>query len=155
MQQDFADEIYRLADAPVPELLRIYLQLFGKPARSRNRQHLFRTIVWGVQARDSTGLSKEATRRARELMDPTDLRVSSATTVPGRSRKHASNLTPGTVITRQYKGKLFEVRVLEDGFELDGQRFRSLSAVAKCVTGAHWNGKLFFRVQSASKRGRP
>ena len=51
---------------------------------------------------------------------------------------------PGTVLTREYKGREVRVRVLEKGFEYEGQPYRSLSAVAKAITGSHWNGRLFF-----------
>ena len=51
---------------------------------------------------------------------------------------------PGDVLSRRYKGRDVTVRVLESGFEFEGRRFRSLTAVAKAVTGAHWNGLLFF-----------
>ena len=53
---------------------------------------------------------------------------------------------PGTIITRNYKGRQLQVQVLRDGFEFDGQVYRSLSAVAKAITGSHSNGYLFFRV---------
>ena len=56
----------------------------------------------------------------------------------------------GTTITKSYKGKKINVRVLESGFEYDGQQFRSLSALAKNVTGSVWNGFLFFGL---TKRG--
>ena len=51
---------------------------------------------------------------------------------------------PGAVITREYKGREVRVTVLEEGFEHEGTVHRSLSAVAKAVTGAHWNGFHFF-----------
>ena len=51
---------------------------------------------------------------------------------------------PGTVLTRKYRGRQVEAKVLPDGFEYEGQVYRSLSAVAKAVTGSHWNGHLFF-----------
>lgn len=51
---------------------------------------------------------------------------------------------PGDVLSRCYKGRAITVHVLESGFEYEGHRFRSLSAIAKAVTGAHWNGLLFF-----------
>ena len=51
---------------------------------------------------------------------------------------------PGTVLTRKYRGRLIEVTVLPKGFEWEGEVYRSLSAVAKAVTGSHWNGFLFF-----------
>ncbi len=53
---------------------------------------------------------------------------------------------PGDILSRVYKGRQITVRVLESGFEYEGRRFRSLSAIAKAVTGAHWNGLLFFGI---------
>jgi hypothetical protein len=53
---------------------------------------------------------------------------------------------PGAVIARRYKGQDIEVRVLPDGFEFEGEVYRTLSAVAKKVTGTHWNGYHFFRL---------
>jgi hypothetical protein len=53
---------------------------------------------------------------------------------------------PGDVLSRCYKGRAITVRVLDSGFEYEGRRFRSLSAIAKAVTGAHWNGLLFFGI---------
>ena len=50
----------------------------------------------------------------------------------------------GTVLTRTYRGRRVEVRLLTSGFAYGGQTYRSLSAVAKAVTGSHWNGLLFF-----------
>jgi hypothetical protein len=54
--------------------------------------------------------------------------------------------TPGDVLSRVYKGRAITVRVLASGFEYEGRRYRSLSAIAKTVTGAHWNGLLFFGI---------
>ena len=53
---------------------------------------------------------------------------------------------PGSILTRPYKGILLQVRVLEQGFEYEGTIYRSLSAVAKAITGQHCNGFLFFRL---------
>jgi len=52
----------------------------------------------------------------------------------------------GDLLSRSYKGRAITVRVLESGFEYEGRRFRSLSAIARAVTGAHWNGLLFFGI---------
>ena len=48
------------------------------------------------------------------------------------------------MLTRKYRGRLVETKVLPYGFEYEGQVYTSLSAVAKAVTGSHWNGHLFF-----------
>jgi hypothetical protein len=50
------------------------------------------------------------------------------------------------VITKEYKGTNYEVKVLEKGFEYKGKIYKTLSAIAKEVTGAHWNGYLFFNL---------
>ena len=57
----------------------------------------------------------------------------------------------GSWITRQYQGREIAVRVLDDGFEFEGDRYRSLSAIAKRVTGSHWNGFLFFGITRQEK----
>ena len=51
---------------------------------------------------------------------------------------------PGAVLTRTYKGERVSVTVLDNGFEYDGDVYRSLTAVARAVTGSHWNGYHFF-----------
>jgi hypothetical protein len=52
---------------------------------------------------------------------------------------------PGTILTRWYKGQTLKVQVLRHGFEYDSQVYKSLSAVAKAITGSHTSGFLFFR----------
>ena len=53
---------------------------------------------------------------------------------------------PGNHVERQYKGRMIRVVVLQEGFEFEGRRYRSLSAIAKEVSGSHCNGFLFFRL---------
>ena len=59
---------------------------------------------------------------------------------------------PGSLLRRTYQGRSILVRVLEDAYEHEGRRFRSLSAIAQAVTGAHWNGRLFFGLCSVARR---
>jgi hypothetical protein len=51
---------------------------------------------------------------------------------------------PGTILSRDYKGRRISVEVRENGFDYDGKLYRSLSAVAQAVTGTKWNGFLFW-----------
>ena len=101
-------------------------------------------------------LSNDAQGRLRELMESLDpLGKLAARARSGRSiaparrkaqpaRRDIRLPKPGDVLSRCYKGRAITVRVLESGFEYEGRRFRSLTAIAKAVTGAHWNGLLFF-----------
>ena len=53
---------------------------------------------------------------------------------------------PGTLLAREFQGRDIVVKVLDNGFEFDGRRYKSLSAIAKEVTGSKWNGFLFFGI---------
>jgi hypothetical protein len=61
---------------------------------------------------------------------------------------------PGSVLIKEYKGRTIIVHVLDSGFEYDGKRFTSLSAIAKAITGTKWNGLLFFGLTKGSSRAR-
>jgi Protein of unknown function (DUF2924) len=73
------------------------------------------------------------------------------------SRKVASALDPrlpppGTYLEREYKSRRVIVKILVDGFEFDGQIYRSLSAIASEVTGTKWNGFVFFNLTCAEQK---
>ena len=103
-------------------------------------------------------LSNDAQDRLRKLiesLDPLGRLVararSGSSKVPARSERQTARRDlrlpkEGDLLSRSYKGRAITVRVLESGFEYEGRRFRSLSAIAKNVTGAHWNGLLFFGI---------
>ena len=113
---------------------------------------------WQETVNKARGMLR-ALERARELADETLLKIRNPApfgppTAGGRTfrqRIHAPGdpriPAPGTVITRDYKGRKLLVGVLDNGFEFEGSIYRSLSAVAKAATGAHWNGMLFFGLE--------
>jgi len=70
----------------------------------------------------------------------------------GTSVRDARLPQPGTILTRRYKGARIEVEVLAQGFAYEGRPYRSLSAIAKEITGAHWNGFLFFGIAKGKRR---
>ena len=63
-------------------------------------------------------------------------------------------LAPGTVLTREWNGQHHRVMVLDDGFAWDGRSYRSLSEIAKTITGTKWNGFLFFGLTKEKTNGR-
>lgn len=147
-------QIDELGDMTAAELREEYREVFGEETRSRHRQFLLKRILWRLQANEEGGLSERARRRAAELADELDLRLlapvaRSAVTQPSPPRDSRLPM-PGTVLTREYQGRKIAVTVLDDGFEYAGQTYRSLTAVAKAVTGTHWGGFHFFGL----KRGR-
>lgn len=62
---------------------------------------------------------------------------------------------PGTILTREFQGKKVEVEVLDAGFRFDGDVWRSLSAIARKVSGTSWNGYLFFNLLSRAAKSAP
>jgi len=157
MKLNIKKELAALERMTVGELQQSYVEAFGEQARSRHKQYLIRRIAWRLQENAEGGLSERALRRAEELADIADARVTPPRTTSirkstGRAAQNRSDprLPPvGAAVTRQYKGCGITVTVLADGFEHDGERYRSLSAVAKTITGQHINGFRFFGLENA------
>ena len=149
-------QVDELTDMTIGELRDKYADVFGEPTRSRHKVFLRKRITWGLQARDEGGLSERARRRAEELARDTDLRLlapKSHTEVrPFKPTRDRRLPMPGTVITREYKGESIAVTVLDQGFEYRGEMYRSLSAVARAITGTRWNGMAFWGLTKKEKR---
>jgi len=135
-----------------------YAEVFGEQPHTKNKPWLIKRIAWRLQALAEGDLSERARRRAAELANDADLRLNppqpqdteslnGRTVTQSISATHDGRLPPpGTILTRRYRGKDMQVRVLAKGFEFEGQVYRSLSAVARAITGSHCNGFLFFRL---------
>jgi hypothetical protein len=152
-------EVAVLERTSTVELRKRFAQLCGYPTENRNRTWLIRRIAWRLQANAEGGLSERAHARAAELANDAELRATAphSRTVQQDAQESptvAQVATPsdrrlpiaGGVIVRDYKGRRLQVKVLQQGLEFEGQIFKSLSAVAKHITGNHCNGYLFFRL---------
>ena len=166
--QDIATQLAALDDMTTGELADLYRELHGQPCRTRHRAYLTRKNAWRIQANAEGDLSERARRRAAELAVDADVRVmapktmicppqtgASATVTRPAPKGPARPIDPripptGTALVREYKGRTIRAVVLEDGqgFECDGERFRTLSALTKKVTGSHMNGFRFFRLRA-------
>jgi hypothetical protein len=156
-QLDMRCEVARLEGMTVDELAGVYAEIVGEPARSRNKRYLIRRIAWRMQARAEGDLSERTRQRAAALADDAQVRVTpprgslvpepSATTSSLSAAPCDSRLpAPGNCLVRKYKGQTIRVLILPEGFEYAGERYRSLSAVAKVVSGSHVNGFRFFKL---------
>jgi hypothetical protein len=160
MMLNLKKELAALDRMTVGELQQRYVDVFGEAVRSRHKRYLIRRIAWRLQANAEGGLSERALRRAEELANVADVRVTppkggvtANPVVPARRsdvpNRPADPRLPrvGAAITRKYKGRTIAVTVLADGFEYEGERYASLTAVAKAITGSHMNGFRFFRLE--------
>ena len=157
MAMNVGKEVAAMRRMTVAELRGKYAEVTGEETRCRHKDYLVRRIAWRLQASAEGDLSERARRQATELARGADVRLTApkkkASPAPGRTKVAALCVSqddrlpmPGAVITREYKGEIIEVRVLPEGFEYEGEVYRTLSAIARAVTGTHWNGYHFFRL---------
>jgi Protein of unknown function (DUF2924) len=150
--------VEKLRGLSVAALQSKYRELLGEESKSSNKRFLFRRIAWQLQARAEGDLSERARRRAAAIAQDSDLRTRAprAFTNP-RPEATAGSTTgftgpqrdyrlpkPGTLLMRRFEGREVLVKVLDRGFEYQSRQYRSLSAIAREVTGTRWNGLLFF-----------
>jgi hypothetical protein len=155
MNRTVAEEIADLRVSDVSALVARYEDVFGRPPRVKHREFLWKRLAWKIQEQRFGGLSAAAKRRLEDLMVEIDLPVEDRTrTITGRlvDPKGRSPLPVGTTITREWRCQQISVRVVEGGFEWNGVRYRSLSGVAKAITGTHWNARVFFKLDEGRKK---
>jgi len=143
METTTYQEIQGLARMTVGELREKYLDVFGEETRSYHKEFLRKRIAWCIQV-----LADDADLRIRTPRNPVksgsaEVRARTSTSHLPPSRDPRLPL-PGTLLAREFKGRDIVVKVLDNGFEFEGRRYKSLSAIAKEVTGSKWNGFLFF-----------
>jgi hypothetical protein len=141
-----------------------YREVFQEETRSRHREHLFRRIAWRLQALAEGDLSARARGRAHEIARDADLRKiaprdffqvngeSVRTTRGNRNRREQDSRLPlpGTLLSREWKGRTILVEVLARGFRYESRPYSSLSAIAVAITGTRWNGLAFFGLTRAA-----
>ena len=135
---DIAAEMVRLGELTIFELRGEWRRLLRlQPPRRLSRDLLIRGVTYKLQERALGGLSKST---ARKLEQTGAERVGSSAPKPAQP----VSLKPGTRLVREWHGTTHTVLVHADGVEWRGQRYRSLSVVAREITGAHWSGPRFF-----------
>jgi hypothetical protein len=136
-------EIARLRDLDVRALRARWRASFGRIAPPQVPRHLlFAMLAYRLQAEEMDDLDAETLRFLKQI----DLTPSKQAAVPltqafERRRRH---LSPGAVLTREWEGRHYRVMVVEGGFAWQGRSYRSLSEIAKAITGTKWNGPRFF-----------
>lgn len=108
---------------------------YGDPPKMRSRELLARLLAWRIQAEAFGGL------------DAATIRLLNADSLP----PPRPVLEPGTRLAREWQGRRHEVDVLEKGFRYDGCEYRSLSQIARMITGTRWNGLRFFGLREPEK----
>jgi hypothetical protein len=113
----------------------------GQSLKYVSVQFMRSALAYEAQIKAYGGHSS-AVRKAFKAALKTGQRSSETEGRPKPTRQSA--LRPGTHLVREWNGRTYQIEVLDDGFQMDGKRYRSLSAIARKITGAHWSGPRFF-----------
>jgi len=165
MQESVLAQIMVLNRMSISELREKWSEVFDDAPESSHKAYLFQRIAWRVQelahGRNEDGnpdpndllhrhLPQRHSRQSRAQVQ----KPHTKSPVPRLRLSRDSRIPIAvTIITKIYKGQEISVRVLERGFEHEGQKYRSLSAVAKAVTGTSWNGYSFFGLSAGKDLG--
>ena len=149
MEMTVLQELAELQDMPHAALKDRWRSLYGTEPPAYKRQHMVRRLAYRVQELAYGGLSDE-TKAELERIAEEDERQRQGARAERRKPKDTHPL-PGTRLVREWKGRRHEVTAIEGGFEYDGRRYKSLSAIAKAITEAHWSGPQFFGLRTPRK----
>jgi hypothetical protein len=136
-----------LKTTPTPKLKEQWRQLFESEPPAFNRRYLESRLAYRIQELAYGGLKPETVRRLEKLGEELD---------GGRVdvRKRPANDRPisGTRLIREYQGVEHCVTVRDDDFEYQGRPYKSLSAIARAITGTPWSGPVFFGLKSSARK---
>lgn len=154
MEKTITMQVAALMHMSVGQLREKYAELFGEETSSRHRQWLLRRISYRVHELAEGGLRERARKRAAELADegylrrrmpkPPSEQQEPPAEEPSKEQRDERLPEPGTVLVREFQETSHEVTVLERGFLYQGKTYRSLSSIARAITGTAWNGYRFF-----------
>jgi hypothetical protein len=140
-----AARIVGLAKLPIDELWSLWDQHFARRPDFPNRTYLESRLAYKLQADAHGGLAKETRLRLETI-------GAKHSKIKRRAAATVFEFAPGTVLSRQWGERTHQVTVTSDGrFEYEGQSFKSLTAVARQITGQHWSGPLFFGLTKEAK----
>jgi len=132
-----------LPDMTRAQLFDTWARVVGKPiVRRASRELLVSAIAWHLQARQHGGLTPAVQRKLERLAAAIDRGEPVLTAI--------ARLRPNMSLERGWRGETHSVTVLADGFAYRGQRYRSLSQIARLITGTRWNGPAFFGLRQSN-----
>jgi hypothetical protein len=132
-----------LKTTPTPDLKQQWRELFGKEPPPYNRRFLESRLAYRIQELAFGGLKAETVERLVALGEQLD-----GGNVTVRRARVDYRPIAGTRLIREWQGIEHCVTVLQDGYEYGGRPYKSLSAVARAITGTRWNGWVFFGLKS-------
>ena len=164
-----APDLNRLAQMGPQAVQQLYRETFNCDLAGGSTEQARRKIAWHIQAGTEGGLPESARQRALAIARDSKRRLRIGANVERRAKglalKHAVTTTivadcdarlpmPGSILIKKLKDRTVIVKVLTSGFEYEGRRYQSLSAIAGEVTGTKWNGFVFCGLGKEGIHGR-
>ena len=146
-RQSVLRQLAVLQSLSLEELRDKWRDLYGAEPPRYQRQLLIKRLAYRIQELFHGGLSASAKAHLANVAESDPVAQVAAKSVSSRSRE--DHLLPGTRLIRIWNDQRHEVIAQTDGFDNEGRRFRSLSAVAREITGTRWNGRVFFGLKRA------
>jgi hypothetical protein len=141
-------EVASLRDLDVRELRNGWHTVFGRPAPLHVSRHLlFRILAYRLQVDRLGDLDTESQRLLDRSGSPEKAGQNAVDLV-----RRIADVRPGTVLGREWNGKMQRVAVLADGFAWNGKTYPSLSQIAFAITGTRWNGPRFFGLRDKPQK---
>jgi len=142
---DLSAELARLSCLSIDDLKLAWAEIIGGTApKNARRDYLLRTIAHQLQSKTYGGITKTLYRALIKIAD-----AKSGTVVEAAARTRSLKL--GARIYREWKGAVHEVEVIEGGYRFQGATFKSLSVVARLITGTRWSGPAFFGLKERER----
>lgn len=143
-QSTIADQLAQLPNLPMKNLWALWDEFFDQRPGHHHRTYIESRLAYKLQERAFGGISSALRRRLEK--------IGATGEVPNQKRRSESQLAPGTVMVREYSGITYRVTVLSDGrFELEGRPYKSLTAVARAITGTVHSGPVFFGLKPSAR----
>jgi len=143
MKETITARLAALPKKTMPELKALWQELYGRPAPPYNRRFLESRLAYRIQELAFGGLRPETVRRLEALGEQLD---------QDRSERHKPRVDDrpiaGTRLVREWQGMEHTVTVTAAGYEWQGRPYKSLSAVARAITGTRWSGPMFFGLKN-------
>ena len=143
-----AELLARLNDLTLDELRAEWRRLYRSAPPRLSRDLMRRAIAYRIQEKAFGGLSAASKRKLKDHATQIE--------ITGRVRPDPRPVVrSGARLVREWNGRTYTVTVTEDGFEYGGKTYRSLTKVARVITGAHWSGPRFFGLNGTPARDTP
>ena len=147
MENKVLAQLAALPGKTTAELKQLWRALYDREPPPYNKPFLIKRLAYRLQELAYGGLSARAEAKLKVLIEEEDRRVKGKQPVRNGDRPIA-----GTRLIREWQGVEHCATVIEEGFEYEGRKYKSLSAIARAITGTRWNGPLFFGLRNHSAK---